>query len=290
MRGDIMKKKYTLIKANKSSARSFRRRIVAADEQSYKDKQLERRANAKLKKIAAIQDSKADTKTRMNELFKLLVPASGSSKYEGGELIRAMSKILYRDYNDGDVFYEGYGIETCGSAVAFLCDKMPQLTQMFEDIAYRNLEGTSYTHSINEIAEEVMDEIFADPEKAVSRNTEDYLDYDGEDFIRDQEWEPKYEESFSYPDNIQYHLDNGDITERDLQWDIQDWDYCRNGEVNCDRYGVNIYDLRRDDYEEIVHNMGRWLEDYGNDLDEEYGSEEDEYDDDEEYDDEDDEE
>lgn len=280
-----MKNKKTIIKASKHKYSTSFSRVYAADEQSYKDKQLERRSNAKIRKIEDIENNRGDTSSKVSALFDLLVPSSGKSKYYGGELIRAISKILYRDFNDGDVFYEGYGIETCGSAVAYLCDKLPELESMFEDIAMRNLTESAYTKELNKIADAIVDEIFDDPEEAVTRNSEDYLSYDGEKFIKDHEWEPKYELYFDYPDNIQYHLDKGDISLRDLQWDIAEWDYVRNGDVQCDRYGVSIYELSKDDYDELEYSMDRWLQDYGNDLDNEYGSEEDE-----EYDDEDEEE
>ena len=37
-----------------------------------------------------------------------------------GEIVRAVNRIIYRYYNDGDKFYEGYGIETCGPSVLWL--------------------------------------------------------------------------------------------------------------------------------------------------------------------------
>lgn len=39
---------------------------------------------------------------RINELFKELVPDTGKADSLAGELVRAMSRIGYRFYNDGD--------------------------------------------------------------------------------------------------------------------------------------------------------------------------------------------
>ena len=33
----------------------------------------------------------------------------------GGEIIRAINRLGYRWWNDGDKFFVGYGVETCGS-------------------------------------------------------------------------------------------------------------------------------------------------------------------------------
>lgn len=39
---------------------------------------------------------------RINKLFKELVPETGKADSLAGELVRAMSRIGYRFYNDGD--------------------------------------------------------------------------------------------------------------------------------------------------------------------------------------------
>ena len=59
---------------------------------------------------------------RINELFKELVPAIGSAETLAGEIIRAICRIEYRNYNDGDHIGVGYGNETCNSAARFLME------------------------------------------------------------------------------------------------------------------------------------------------------------------------
>lgn len=49
---------------------------------------------------------------RINKLFKELVPETGKADSLAGELVRAMSRIGYRFYNDGDQLGIGYGKET----------------------------------------------------------------------------------------------------------------------------------------------------------------------------------
>lgn len=53
---------------------------------------------------------------RINKLFKELVPETGKADSLAGELVRAMSRIGYRFYNDGDQLGIGYGKETCNPA------------------------------------------------------------------------------------------------------------------------------------------------------------------------------
>ena len=67
---------------------------------------------------------------RWDELWDKLVPSSGPCETLEGETMRAMMKIAYRYYNDGDYFYEGYGCETAGPAHAFLVDVCPIKSQL----------------------------------------------------------------------------------------------------------------------------------------------------------------
>ncbi len=57
---------------------------------------------------------------RNNVLYDKLVPGSGNSDFIEGEMLRAINRIVYRFYNDGDFFYKGYGAETAGPAHSFL--------------------------------------------------------------------------------------------------------------------------------------------------------------------------
>lgn len=105
------------------------------------------------------------------------------------------------------------------------------------------------------------------------------FDYDGESFIRDRGWEPTYDLELDMPDNVYAHIRAGNIDEIDLQSEISEWDYCRNGDVRVGDGYVTIHDLKIDDYNELDDNLYRWLEEYGDDLDSEYGNPEDEDDD-----------
>lgn len=240
------------------------------------------RAKAKKAALGSVEEVR-NADDPMQKAFDLWVPAQGKADNKAGELIRAMMKIMYRDFNDGDVFYEGYGIETCAGAVAFLIDKIPELENDFEDIAMAQLDGDAYTSSIEKISQKVLDYIYENPNLIREASDEDFLDWDGEGFIEDMEWEPRYEYDCSIPDNVQFHLDKGDISERDVEWEIQEWDNFRDAAIKVEWGQIYIENLTRDEYDEIEGHMYRWLEEWGNDLDDEYGSEDDEYEEDEEY-------
>lgn len=57
---------------------------------------------------------------RFNELFDELVPMSGMADTLGGEIVRAVTRIQYRYYNDGDIAWNGYGRKTVNPSVRFL--------------------------------------------------------------------------------------------------------------------------------------------------------------------------
>lgn len=86
---------------------------------------------------------------RMEELFDELVPMSGKADSLAGEIIRAVMRIEYRRWNDGDHIGVGYGKETCNPAARFLQKKAsPEIgaivTAMWgvkNDSAYDRLVG-----------------------------------------------------------------------------------------------------------------------------------------------------
>ena len=57
---------------------------------------------------------------KINALFSELVPVSGKADTVAGEIVRAVSRISYRNYNDGDHIGVGYGKETCNPAARYL--------------------------------------------------------------------------------------------------------------------------------------------------------------------------
>ena len=61
-----------------------------------------------------------------SDLFKQLVPRSGPADTVEGEMVRAINRIIYRCYNDGDVIGKGYGKETVTPSAEWLISR-PEL-------------------------------------------------------------------------------------------------------------------------------------------------------------------
>lgn len=123
----------------------------------------------------------------IDNLFEELVPASGKADNKAGELVRALCRIGYRYYNDGDIIGIGYGKETCNAAARFMgkrgCDEMARILGEM----WGNGNESEYEDLLNELSEITVDYIKAHPELK-NEPTEDmfdhfdkYEDYDDED-------------------------------------------------------------------------------------------------------------
>lgn len=62
--------------------------------------------------------------TKLEKLQKKHVPSMGKAKTVYGEILRAYARLAYRFYNDGDVFYKDYGVDTCGSSLLYLSHEL----------------------------------------------------------------------------------------------------------------------------------------------------------------------
>lgn len=81
---------------------------------------------------------------KFDEIFDKIVPKSGMANTVIGEIFRAVARIGYRKYNDGDRFYEGYGCETCGSSATFLLD-FPEYWKIITEMVWND----DYTYDDN---------------------------------------------------------------------------------------------------------------------------------------------
>jgi len=66
-----------------------------------------------------------DYSNQFENILEQEVPRSGAAKTMYGEVIRAVNRICWRYWNDGDLFWKDYGIETCGDAAYFLLNYAP---------------------------------------------------------------------------------------------------------------------------------------------------------------------
>ena len=219
-------------------------------------------------------------------LFKLAVPPTGQCDSVAGEIVRAMMKILYRDYNDGDVFYEGYGRETCLPAVAYLIEMEPYegIFDDFDAIATDRLSDDDYTRSINNIADTICD--FITQRNLIdwfwTPNDRNYLDASTEGY---DAWEPTdYVYDGDFPESLIEAMFDDKVSERDVESSVENalsWENIGYEYLTVGEYGWSVEGLNLDDYEKL-QDMGSSIgESVADDL--EIDSLDDDDDDDEDY-------
>ena len=271
-----------------------------ADQKAAEEARAKAFAENKEKYVDLIARAQAaeEPEKMLEVLFEELVPSSGKADTVAGELVRAMMRILYRDYNDGDVFYEGYGVETCGGSVAYLISEIESLHDKFDRIANMQLEDDQYTAALDKICNDVLNFIFTN-DSVWQPNEEDSRDGKFDRIYADDyqsEWEPEYEYDFQIPPTIRDYIDAGHIItdefiERvkealDNNWSIKYDDV----EDSWSDY-INITGLNRESYDELeswrMWDDSAWS-DYIDELLDEYGDLEEEDDEDSDFEDDDD--
>jgi hypothetical protein len=254
-----------------------------ADHEAQKAaEEVERRKEELRVKYADLLQHAETSEDPHEELFKVLVPGSGACDTVAGELIRAISRIMYRDYNDGDVFYEGYGLETAAPAAAYLGDHgfNAEITR----IAELGLQDDAYTKALEELDAKVVRSILDNPELLETPLDYDMWDAETSDIY---EMQPRYEFDYEVSDVVAEYIDAGYVSSWDLVEVVREWlnyDH-RFEDAEIGRpwghhdHHVTIENLTKDGLE-ACEEWNRWnmWEDYESDLREEYGdlSEEDE--------------
>ena len=132
---------------------------------------------------------------RINKLFEELVPVSGKAESLAGELIRAMSRIAYRFYNDGDQVGMGYGKETCNPAARFLMAKGNKRVSSLATAIWGIYDESAYEDLLDILAGAVADHVEQTPDLRTTP-TDDMWDYRTDEDV-DDDWEDEeddYEE------------------------------------------------------------------------------------------------
>ena len=138
-----------------------------------------------------------DACPHLSELFRELVPGEGQANTFGGEVVRAVNRIVYRYLNDGDMIGQGYGRETVNPPVRFLLNKPGAVSDESRIFLINALDG-----ECSDDEEQYSDNLYnlmRDAEKycdenpnAKTANTENMWDYaTEEDSDDDEDW---YEE------------------------------------------------------------------------------------------------
>lgn len=199
-------------------------------------------------------DSAIDT---LEVLFDALVPSEGKADTVAGELVRALMRLLYRDYNDGDKFYEGYGIETCGSFAEYLYDN--GFDAELQDIVDTIPDDDLYTNSLNELADKLIERILSEPELIAEPNEEDSREYESSEWDV-EEYQPLYEFEISASDGVVRLVENGILNAWDLQSYVEsslEYEPWYNSDVTIERpwthtsTTVELTNLTREAYDHL---------------------------------------
>lgn len=130
-------------------------------------------------------------------LFDEFVPHEGFSETKAGELIRAVNRIGYRFWNDGDMIGVGYGNETCNAAARFIMENY-QGTEM-DDLVNAMWGITNekvYEYSLELLVDAMVRYVEGHPELKTEQNEYDMFDFEEPE---DKDWyEDEEEESVFY--------------------------------------------------------------------------------------------
>ena len=261
-------------------ARKAKKDYEAEKEAERKEKERQEYAKKgeqfynKLMEIYTDHVDEYDIDPLMADLFHAFVPSSGPCETLGAEFIRAIERIRYRAYNDGDKFYSGYGLETCASDAAFLAENSnDKIESMISNIAERVYDSdTEYEKNLDRLAHEVVSYLVDTPE-VFGKPTMDSRDYDS--YLID-EWKEnshylEYEPDVSgeWLDSL---IDRNCISWEDVENFLSELTYSWGGNVNpwaLDAF--TITDLDEEQYAEWEQYFPREFEGWLESLIDEYG-------------------
>ena len=258
------------------------------------DAEARDKLRAKYKNVidVASQYQEEEPDEALEVLFNILVPAEGAADTVAGEMVRAMMRIMYRSYNDGDMFFTGYGIETCASSAMYLYNH--GLDAIIDEILEKAgmIDDDKYNELLKQMAKQVVDYIVENPETITTPNNEDSREYNAE-YIIDQQ--PKFEFEFYGSEDIVTLVDANIIN----SWTLKEYveDQLRYGgrsisEFETERpwthydHQITVSGLTRDDLDFIENDLFRdadsfWeglVDEYADDLEELKNEHDDDYD------------
>lgn len=245
--------------------------VAAAGKRNYEaEKEKERQAKIKAEKRAKgqvlydkfveIVDNTTDENKRRDQIDDLLIPNSGKCETKAGELMRALQRLLYRKWNDGDMFYCDYGLETCASSAAYLMDESTGhiydiLRDIMDDLSE---DDTRYDKALKAVEQALIKYLYNNPE-LFGEPCEDSRDYRGGTYDMIQDAGHSYEFEISTDYFEQYGID---------RYDIQSFvEGCAEGYpgAKVEQQFRDVYvitNLTHEDYLDLDRNYGRWEEEF----------------------------
>ncbi len=141
---------------------------------------------------------------RNEPLYDKLVPGQGDAETVEGEMLRAINRIVYRYYNDGDEYHTGYGTETAGPAHSFLVNANHPLRSLVSALFKK---GTNYEQTIKDVLDAILDHIESRQGKYTKNTVGGMFDY-----------EPEFEDDTYEEEDYDYDYDDYDEFDNEEQF------------------------------------------------------------------------
>lgn len=242
----------------------------------------DRSAALKAKADEATSDLKSftDWEDQLDAIHSTLVPNQGKADSLGGELVRAVVRIIYRDRNDGDKFFEGYGLETCGASAQFLSNYGfdMQINHIVEQAGRYADDDDAYSDAVNQLGKLVIDRLINEPELMTTPNDEDSRETD---YTELETAQPTYDFEFYGSDDIVELVDAEilnswklkEYVEQQLEWNS----VCRGCEIERPwthyDHSVQVTGLTRDGLDYVEQELFSDPDSFWQDLVDEYSDE-----------------
>lgn len=141
------------------------------EEGMLEDEQMFGRSRKALEIIDAM-DSNIEILEALHDEF---VPDSGIADTVGGEIVRAINRIVYRWNNDGDEIGWDYGVDTVNSSYEYLIenDFIVDKYDSYDFNGNYHSDFDSYEEFLDQLEKQVIDTLYNRPELFDEKNEDD---------------------------------------------------------------------------------------------------------------------
>lgn len=122
-----------------------------------------------------------ENEKKLQALFDELVPSRGRADTVAGEIVRAVYRIDYRFFNDGDHIGVGYGKETCNPAARYLIANTNREIGKIIDHMWGDISDSRYKDALDILRGAVIRYLNANPKLFELENGDDMLSYENPD-------------------------------------------------------------------------------------------------------------
>ena len=275
---------------NDPSEINFKKKIAKATEEERAEKERQEKEKHKAELMSKYKDlfdnvrdlmEKDDSDEALEQLYKEFVPSEGPASTVVGELARAIMRIMYRSYNDGDKFYEGYGLETCGGSAEYLYDMGfdSQIESILENSWRYDNNDDAYDTAIADLSKDIINYILDNIDEVIMPNDTDSRFYDCPYIESNQ---PRYEFEVYASEDIETLMEHNIIDAWDCYHHIEDMlsyeDGCEDADIDrpysSSTTTFQISNLTREGYDRLTDLFGSvsgfWsnlVDEYSDELD-----------------------